>query len=96
VGSGNWDAFPVERLPEIYKAAEQWAENLTGIEKPWLYWCISNQWCVLQQRLAQLAGWTPVVGNDTNIKNPTVLPGGVYGPAKGPPVANPGAGYYLV
>jgi hypothetical protein len=78
VGSGNWDVFPVERLPDIQRAAEQWAESLKGIEKPWLCWCVSNQWCVLQQRLVQRAGWTPVVGNDTNIKNPTVLPGSVY------------------
>lgn len=78
VGSGNWDAFPAERLPEIYRAAEQWAANFKGIEKPWLCWCVSDQWCVLQQRLAQFAGWTPIVGNDTNIKDPTVLPGSVY------------------
>jgi hypothetical protein len=78
VGSGNWDAFPVERLPEIHRAAERWAEKLKGIEKPWLCWCVSNQWCVLQQRLAQYAGWTPVVGNDTNIENPVVLPGSMY------------------
>ena len=75
VGAGNWDAFPFERLPEIHRAAEQWAKNLKGIEKPWLCWCISNQWCVLQQRLVQYVGWTPVVGHDTNIENPTILPG---------------------
>src|SRR5260370_20632573 len=80
VGSGNWDAFPIERLSEIHRAAAQWAEKLKSIEKFWLCWCISNQlcwcisnqlcwcisnqWCVLQQRLVQYVGWTPVVGND--------------------------------
>jgi len=78
VASGNWDAFPVERLPEIHKAAEQWAKDLGGIEKPWLCWCVSNQWCVLQQRLVQCVGWMPVVGHDTNIESPVVLPGSMY------------------
>jgi hypothetical protein len=78
VGSGNWDAFPAERLPEIHSAAEQWAQELVGIEKPWLCWCVSNSWCVLQQRLVRYAGWTPVVGHDTNITNPTILPESVY------------------
>jgi len=78
VGAGNWDAFPLDRLPEIHTAAKQWAENLKDVKKPWLCWCISDQWCVLQQRLVQYAGWTPVVGHDTNIENPVVLPGSVY------------------
>jgi hypothetical protein len=78
VGSGNWDAFPAERLPEVRRAAERWAEKLKDIEKPWLCWCVSNQWCVLQQRLVQYVGWTPVVGHDTNIENPVVLPGSIY------------------
>jgi hypothetical protein len=78
VGSGNWDAVPVERLPEIHRAAERWAERLQGIQKPWLCWCVSNPWCVLQQRLVQSVGWTPVVGYDTNIEKPVVLPGSVY------------------
>jgi hypothetical protein len=34
VGAGNWDAFPVERLPEIHRVAERWAERLKGLEKP--------------------------------------------------------------
>jgi hypothetical protein len=78
VGAGNWDAFPIERLPEIHRVAERWAERLKGIEKPWLCWCVSNQWCMLQQRLVQSVRWTPVVGHDTNIEKPVVLPGSVY------------------
>ena len=78
VAAGNWDAFPVERLPEIHRVAKRWAESLKGTEKPWLCWCVSHPWCVLQQRLVQSVGWTPVVGNDTNIEKPVVLPGSVY------------------
>jgi hypothetical protein len=78
MGTGNWYGFPIERLPEIHRTAERWAHSLSGVEKPWLCWCVSNPWCMLQQRLVQSVGWTPVVGHDTNIERPTVLTGSVY------------------
>jgi hypothetical protein len=78
VGAGNWDAFPLGKIADIHRASRRWSEELKKIQKPWLCWCISNQWCTLQQRLVQYAGWTPVVGHDTNIENPVVLPGSVY------------------
>jgi hypothetical protein len=78
IGAGNWDAFPIEILPDIYRASEQWAATFKEIKKPWVCWCVSNPWCVLQQRLVQYAGWTPVVVHDTNIEKPVVLPGSVY------------------
>lgn len=78
IGSGNWDAFPHERIFQVYKAAEKWADQLKNIKKPWLCWCLSNQWCILQQRLVHYVGWTPVIGNDTTINDPTVLDGSVY------------------
>jgi hypothetical protein len=78
VGSGNWDAFPIARLAEIYDAAEHWARELKGIEKPWLCWCVSNSWSVLQQKLIRYVNWTPIVGHDTNISKPVVIPGAIY------------------
>jgi hypothetical protein len=74
---GNWEAFPKHLLPDIYRAAEAWRAPLQGISKPWLCWCVSDPWCVLQQRLVQSVGWTPVVGWDTNITQPTILPGSI-------------------
>jgi len=52
VGAGNWDVFPLARLPDIYAAAEQWADKLGQTGNPWLYWCIS----ALQQPLAKKLG----------------------------------------
>lgn len=78
MGAGNWDAVPRGMIADIRRASRRWSGKLKEIEKPWLCWCISNQWCILQQRLVQYAGWTPVVGHDTNIEKPIVLPGSVY------------------
>jgi hypothetical protein len=78
LAAGNWNAFPKTSIPEVYRAAEPWAAALRGVERPWLCWCVSDPWCRLQQRLVHHIGWTPVVGHDTNIHVPTVLPGSVY------------------
>ncbi|MBK8907963.1 MAG: hypothetical protein IPM60_08655 [Rhodospirillales bacterium] len=78
MATGNWEAFPASRIPEVREAAEGWAAALRGIEKAWLCWCVSDRWCVLQQKLVQYVGWTPVVGHDTNVENPTVVPGSIY------------------
>lgn len=75
--AGNWDAWPPARLPDIYRAAEHWAAQVSSIDKPWLCWCVSDPWCILQQRLVLSVGWTPIVGHDTNIAQPTVLPGSI-------------------
>ena len=47
-------------------------------EKPWLCWNVHNDWCRLQQRLLLEVGWTPIVGNDTNVCSPTIEEGSVY------------------
>lgn len=77
VGTGNWAAWDRGMEP-IYQAAENWRVALAGIEKPWLCWNIHDEWCQLQQKLVLEAGWTPIVGNDTYIKSPTIINGAVY------------------
>jgi len=78
IGSGNWLLFSSEMYESILKAAEKWKEKLDGIDKPWLCWCVNDRWCIFQQKLIKAVGWTPVVGKDTNIDNPTILSGSVY------------------
>lgn len=77
IGSGSWDAFPAERIPEILAAAESWRARLAGVDKPWLCWCLDDSWCLMQQRLILAVGWTPVVGNDATHPRPPVLEGSV-------------------
>lgn len=76
-GTGCWKAWNRSIKP-IEKAAEEWKNSLKKIEYPWLCWNIDDRWCILQQKLVALAGWTPVVGCDTNVDNPTILHGSVY------------------
>ncbi|MCK5243697.1 MAG: hypothetical protein KAJ90_00390 [Desulfobacterales bacterium] len=78
-GTGNWGVMrfhPAMKL--IPKAAENWGRKLEGINKPWLCWCVNDRWCILQQKLVKAVGWTPVVGKDENIDNPTLLKDSVY------------------
>jgi hypothetical protein len=77
IGVGSWKYWTLG-MESIYEAAEEWETALHGIVYPWLCWDIDDRWCALQQKLVLEAGWTPVVGCDTNVKNPTVLPGSVY------------------
>src|SRR5689334_20035557 len=58
-GHGNWEHYKLP-LDGIYAAAAEWKKALEGVEKPWLCWNVSPRWCVLQQRLVQEVGWTPV------------------------------------
>lgn len=77
-GVGDWQLFTQEDRVKVELAAQQWQAALAGIEKPWLCWCVNDNWCIIQQKLVLAAGWTPIVGNDTNVKNPTILEGSVY------------------
>jgi hypothetical protein len=77
-GTGNWEAFPHSEVPRVLEAAEDWQRQLDGLERPWLCWCVDNDWCVLQQRLVQSCGWTPVVGTDGRVVSPTVVEGAVF------------------
>jgi hypothetical protein len=76
LGHGNWQHYTLP-LEDIYAAAAEWREALKGIEKPWLCWNVSSRWCLLQQRLVQEVGWTPVVGYDPRSGPPPIVPGGV-------------------
>jgi hypothetical protein len=73
---GNWEAFdvPMNRVQEI---VSEWADALKGVDKPWLCWNVSERWCLLQQRLVQEAGWTPVIGTDPRTGLPRALPGSI-------------------
>jgi hypothetical protein len=73
VGTGNWRAFRQERLPELFAAAADWKRELAGIEKPWLCWCLDEDWCLTQQQLVRAAGWTPVVGTDGHVRMPRLI-----------------------
>jgi len=75
-GTGNWLDFnlPLER---VFECAGEWKKAVAGIEKPWLCWNVSPRWCLLQQRLVQTAGWTPIIGFDPRIGPPPILPGSV-------------------
>jgi len=75
-GKGNWEGFDIP-LEHIYEAARSWRAALSGVDRPWLCWHVSDRWCKLQQRLIQEIGWTPVLGFDPRCGPPTTLPGSV-------------------
>lgn len=75
-GTGNWLDFHVP-LDRIESSALEWKQMLRGIDRPWLCWNVSPRWSVLQQRLVQSVGWTPVIGYDPRIGPPPVLPGSI-------------------
>lgn len=62
-GQGNWkdNVFPVERLLEC---ADRWRQQLGGLQRGWLCWNVDDDWCLVQQRLVERAGWIPIVGFD--------------------------------
>ncbi|MBW2108097.1 MAG: hypothetical protein JRI36_05450 [Deltaproteobacteria bacterium] len=76
-GTGNWKAWK-KGMDLIFEAAHDWKQSLNGVDYPWLCWNIDDEWCKLQQKLVALTGWVPVVGKDTNIEKPTILPGSVF------------------
>jgi hypothetical protein len=75
-GHGNWETFPYP-VETLYKAAEEWAKPLQGVEKPWLCWSVNPRWNMVQQRLVQHAGWTPVVGWDPRTPQPPLVEGAI-------------------
>lgn len=79
-GSGHWQAFREAgcSIGRIEKAAGRWREMLRGVERPWLVWKVDDEWCTVQQKLVQLAGWTPVVGFDPRGGPPkSTIPGAI-------------------
>jgi len=68
-GSANWRTFKLN-IQEIKEAAERWADALQGIERPWLCWNVDPEWCLVQQKLVESVGWTPIVGGDPRADAP--------------------------
>src|SRR5690606_25208930 len=52
--------------------AQSWKREIDGIDKPWLCWNVNNDWSLVQQRLVEFAGWTPVVGFDPRVGPPSL------------------------
>jgi hypothetical protein len=77
-GVGDWKHFPATGVDEIIRASEDWRTAVAGISKPWLCWCVNDEWCHLQQKLVLACGWTPIVGTDGRWKNPTLVSGAVF------------------
>jgi hypothetical protein len=77
IGTGNWEAWS-EDISAIEHASLKWKEKLEGVNKPWLCWCLDDDWSILQQKLIKGIGWTPIVGTDSNIKEPTILDGSIH------------------
>jgi hypothetical protein len=75
-GTGNWLDFNIP-LERVFEAAADWKQKAKGINRPWLCWNVSPRWCLLQQRLVQFFGWTPVIGFDPRIGPPPLLNGSV-------------------
>lgn len=78
IGTGDWSAFPIDRLDNVLRAAEDWRQALAGVERPWLCWCVDEAWCELQQRLVRAVGWTPIVGTDGRHPAPRLVEGAKF------------------
>lgn len=78
-GAGNWAAFAQSKytVDDVFLAAKNWKSKLAGIEKPWLCWSVDPDWCLVQQRLVQSVGWTPIVGFDPRTHIPPLETGSV-------------------
>jgi hypothetical protein len=77
LGRGNWRAFD-HPLDDIFEAAEQWRQKLDGVERPWLCWSVNSDWCLVQQKMVSIVGWTPIVGNDPRAGKPKLLGNSIY------------------
>jgi hypothetical protein len=75
-GGGNWLRLAEAGigLEEITASASEWSDALKGVSLPWLCWSVDPDWCLVQQRLVQSVGWTPVVGYDPRTSSPSVVP----------------------
>lgn len=72
LGRGNWSTWQASglSLDVIRGAAADWAHALEGVDKPWLCWNVDEEWNLVQQRLVQMVGWTPVIGFDPRVGPP--------------------------
>jgi hypothetical protein len=77
IDTGNWEAFQSYPIEHVFEIAATWRARVKGEKKLWLCWNVSPRWSVVQQRLARLAGWTPLVGFDPRVGPPPVEPGAI-------------------
>lgn len=79
VGNGNWAAFRASAftLDDVHAAASEWAAALAGVARPWLCWNVDPDWNLVQQKLVESVGWTPVVGFDPRVGPPPLRPGAI-------------------
>lgn len=76
-GKGHWNHFSID-LDLIFKAAQKWKLQTAGHKKLWLCWNVDPKWCLVQQKLALDAGWTPLVGSDPRAERPLLLDGSIH------------------
>jgi hypothetical protein len=76
-GKGNWNNFQLD-ISYVLEVMRSFSSDFQGIEKPWLVWNVDPEWCLVQQKLVELAGWTAIVGGDPRAKKPILLPKSVY------------------
>src|SRR5689334_5125618 len=71
-GQGNWHAFRALGFDAstVLDAAVEWKRHIDGVKLPWLCWNIHEDWCIVQQRLVESVGWTPIVGYDPRVGPP--------------------------
>jgi len=77
-GTGNWKHFGSANVARIDDAAQRWKHALSGIAKPWLCWCVDEEWCWYQQQLVAKCGWTPIVGTDGRVDTPRLVDEAVF------------------
>lgn len=79
LGIGDWDGFRRTsiRLEELTTEACRWADQLQGIERPWLCWNVDSDWSIVQQQQVAAVGWTPIVGFDPRVGPPPLIPGAI-------------------
>ena len=77
-GTGNWKHFGSQNASRVLEAAEQWRKEFAGISKPWLCWCVDEDWCWYQQQLVSRCGWTPIVGTDGRAGTPRLIDEAVF------------------
>ncbi|MEW6619916.1 MAG: hypothetical protein AB1422_11375 [bacterium] len=78
IGTGNWKFFPKEYLELVFLSADDWKKQLQGVSKPWLCWCLDEEWCFVQQQLVNAIGWTPVVGTDGRYPTPRLTSRSIF------------------
>lgn len=79
-GRGNWEAFIKSgyTISDIFEAANDWKKQIDPVERPWLCWNVNPDWCLVQQKLVQSVGWTPVIGTDPRCPSPRLYGDSIF------------------